>query len=78
MKIQGPCPNYLGVTAPGLSLGLYRNELLNIILSRLNMKFLHVYKLERAQKIKLMNGLGKLIVCFKNDMAGDIAGYSVE
>lgn len=62
MKIQEPCPNYLGVTGPGLSLGLYRNELFNIILSRLNMKFLRVHKLERAQKSKLKNGLGKLTV----------------
>lgn len=78
MQIQEPCSNFSGVTAPGLSLGLYRNELFDIILSRLNMKFLHVHELESAQKIKLMNGLGKLTVCFEKDMVGDTAGYSVE
>lgn len=78
MQIQEPCSNDSGVTAPGLSVGLYRNELFNIILSRLNMKFLHVHELKSAQKIKLMNGLGKLTVCFEKDMVGDTAGYSFE
>lgn len=38
----------------------------------------NVHELESAQKIKLMNGLGKLTVCFEKDMVGDTAGYFVE